>query len=403
MILIVDDKPENLFSLKALLQLHLFEVDTANSGEEALKKILKNDYSLIILDVQMPGMDGYEVAEAVTGYSRSKNVPIIFLSAVNIDKRFVHRGYASGGIDYITKPFDPDLLMLKVKTFVRLYEQTQELVTIKATLEQKVEERTKELLQMNAELEVSNSELQQYAYVASHDLQEPLRKILTFSRLVSEKYIATIPDAVPYMNRIINASERMRNLIVDLLHYSQLAVTPSFKNINLSTIIKESLSDLELTIKEKEAEVIIESMPEMDVIISQMRQVFYNLINNAIKFSKEGINPVIKIESEVVEDLAINSSTSVDGDFCRITVSDNGIGFEEKYLDKIFTLFQRLHPSEMYEGTGLGLAIVKKIISKHNGIITATSKEGEGATFIIVLPLKQPDTAPKAKSAQTNI
>lgn len=117
MILIVDDKPENLFSLKTLLLLNLYEVETAISGEEALKKILKNEYALIILDVQMPSMDGYEVAETLTGYSRSKDIPIIFLSAVNTDKRFITKGYASGAVDYVTKPFDPDLLLLKVKTF----------------------------------------------------------------------------------------------------------------------------------------------------------------------------------------------------------------------------------------------------------------------------------------------
>ncbi|MGZ3917138.1 MAG: response regulator, partial [Flavisolibacter sp.] len=125
MILIVDDTPENIFSLKTLLQLNLYEVDTAASGEEALKKILKKDYELVILDVQMPGMDGYEVAENITGYSKTKDIPIILLSAVNIDKRFITKGYASGGVDYITKPFDPDLLLLKVKTFCRLYEQTR--------------------------------------------------------------------------------------------------------------------------------------------------------------------------------------------------------------------------------------------------------------------------------------
>ena len=127
MILIVDDKPENLFSLKSLLQLHAYEVDTASSGEEALKKILKTEYALIILDVQMPEMDGYEVAETITGYSKTKNIPVIFLSAVNIDKRFITKGYAAGGVDYVTKPFDPDLLLLKVRTFYRLYLQTQEL------------------------------------------------------------------------------------------------------------------------------------------------------------------------------------------------------------------------------------------------------------------------------------
>ena len=253
MILIVDDKSENLYSLKQLLQLNLFEVDTAISGEEALKKILKNDYELIILDVQMPGMDGYEVAESVTGYSKSKNIPIIFLSAVNVDKRFVTQGYASGGIDYVTKPFDPDLLILKVKTFHRLYRQSEELNRIKESLEQKVAERTKDLLIINAELQRSNTELQQYAYIASHDLQEPLRKILTFSRIVTERYLDQMPEAASYMNRVIAASERMRRLINDLLNFSRLTEVLQFKRTDLNEVLRETLSDLELTIKEKEA------------------------------------------------------------------------------------------------------------------------------------------------------
>jgi len=141
MILIVDDKPENIFSLRRILEINNFEVDSALSGEEALKKILKNSYALIILDVQMPGMDGFEVAENITGYSKSKDIPIIFLSAVNTDKRFITKGYASGGIDYITKPVDPDILMLKVKTLHKLYEQTRELNEIQLALRAEIEFR----------------------------------------------------------------------------------------------------------------------------------------------------------------------------------------------------------------------------------------------------------------------
>lgn len=143
MILIVDDKPENIFSLRSLLESKSFEVDTALSGEEALKKVLKMDYALIILDVQMPGMDGFEVAEILAGYSKTKEIPIIFLSAVNTDKKFITKGYASGGIDYITKPVDPDILMLKVKTFYRLYEQTLALNEVKRKLQLEVESRKK--------------------------------------------------------------------------------------------------------------------------------------------------------------------------------------------------------------------------------------------------------------------
>src|SRR6218665_1434737 len=191
MILIVDDNQENLFSLRTLLHLHSFEVDAASSGEEALKKILQSTYALIILDVQMPDMDGFEVAEALSGYSKSKDIPIIFLSAVNTHKKFITKGYTSGGVDYVTKPFDPDILLLKVKMFYRLSEQTQQLYALEKNLreeielrkaaelllEKKVEERTRELIKSNQRLEESNRELQQFAFIASHDLQEPLRKI----------------------------------------------------------------------------------------------------------------------------------------------------------------------------------------------------------------------------------
>jgi len=150
MILIIDDKPENLFSLKTILSLHSFPVDTAESGEEALKKVLKNSYALIILDVQMPGMDGFEVAEALSGYSKSRDVPIIFLSAASTEKKFITRGYTSGGIDYITKPIDPDILLLKVKTFYKLFEQTRQLNEMQDILRSEIEFRKKAQTEINA-------------------------------------------------------------------------------------------------------------------------------------------------------------------------------------------------------------------------------------------------------------
>lgn len=389
MILIVDDKSENLFSLKTLLQINRFEVDTASSGEEALRKVLKNDYELIILDVQMPDMDGYEVAEAIKGSSRSRNIPILFLSAVNIDKRFISKGYEAGGIDYIVKPFDPDLLILKVKTFQKLYLQTEELNRIKETLEQKVEERTKALSDINAALEASNAELQQYAYIASHDLQEPLRKILTFGRIVSEKFLVQGNEAESYMVRIINAAERMRRLIDDLLNFSRLSGGALFTTINLSEVLSGTLSDLELAIKEKNAEIRSDSLPAIEGVPGQMRQVFQNIISNALKFSKPGIASRIVIKADRTASLSFDAPSEENGKFLRISFADNGIGFDEKYLEKIFTLFQRLHGKEEYDGTGIGLSIVKKIVEKHNGIITAKSVVGKGTTFYIVLPLKQ--------------
>ncbi len=172
MILIVDDKPENLLSLKKILELNNFEVDTASSGEEALKKILKTFYHLIILDVQMPGMDGFEVAETLSGYSKSKDIPIIFLSAVNTEKRFITKGYASGALDYVTKPVDPDILLLKVKTFYRLHEQTRELNRIQAALREEIEVRKQaqyELKERNHELRSILESIPQIAFTAKPD------------------------------------------------------------------------------------------------------------------------------------------------------------------------------------------------------------------------------------------
>ena len=410
MILIVDDKYENLFSLKTLLQLYAYETDTAASGEEALKKILKNEYSVIILDVQMPGMDGYEVAEAISGLNKTRDIPIIFLSAVNIDKRFIAKGYDSGGVDYITKPFDNDLLLLKVRTFYRLYEQRKELKKVEdalrreiemrkrsqeeveqinSLLEFKVEERTRDLTQLNKDLENRNAELAQYAYLASHDLQEPLRKIITFIKIIDEKYLSNIPEAQQEMSRVITSSERMRNLINALLSYSKLSADSYFAPVNLNDVIKDALADLELAIKDKQALIQVATLPEVEAIAAQMRQLFQNLLSNALKFSKTTVQSQIKINSEPVNELSLDAVPVKTGKYVRIHVSDNGIGLDESYIDKIFVIFQRLHGRTQYEGTGIGLAIVKKIVEKHNGLIGVKSHEGEGATFTIVLPLKQ--------------
>jgi signal transduction histidine kinase len=410
MILIVDDKYENLFSLKTLLQLYAYETDTAASGEEALKKILKNEYSVIILDVQMPHMDGYEVAEAISGLNKTRDIPIIFLSAVNIDKRFIAKGYDSGGVDYITKPFDNDLLLMKVKTFHRLYMQKkelkqveealrreieirkksqQEIEQINSSLEFMVEERTKDLLQLNKDLENRNAELAQYAYLASHDLQEPLRKIITFIKIIEEKYLRDIPEAKIEMSKVITSSERMRNLINALLSYSKLSAASFFTLVNLNEVVKDALADLELPIKEKQATINTAPLPDIEAIPGQMRQMFMNLLSNALKFSKTGVRPEINIFSEPVSELSLETASDPKGSFTRIHISDNGIGLDESYIDKIFVIFQRLHGKTQYEGTGIGLAIVKKIVEKHNGIIGVKSKEGEGSTFTMVLPVKQ--------------
>lgn len=402
MILIVDDNQENIFSLRSLLHLHHFEVDAAFSGEEALRKILQNSYSLIILDVQMPDMDGFEVAEALSGYSKSKDIPIIFLSAVNTHKKFVTKGYTSGGVDYVTKPFDPDILLLKVKMFYRLSEQTAQLQALEKNLreeielrkraevllEKKVEERTRELKKSNQRLEESNKELQQFAFIASHDLQEPLRKIQTFSNFALEKHIDEKPKLAFYLDKIYFSAKRLRELITDLLNYSKINTAQLFVKTNLNTIITDTLSDLEFSMKAADPHLEIDCIPEIEVIPSQIRQVFQNLLSNSMKFCRADMQCKITIKAERVQEKLIESRPSAEGDYCRITFSDNGIGFGQEYNDRIFEIFQRLNTRELYEGTGIGLAIVKKVVERHDGIVAARGIENEGATFIIVLPLR---------------
>jgi two-component system CheB/CheR fusion protein len=256
-------------------------------------------------------------------------------------------------------------------------------------LEHRVKERTEELQKANMELEASNNELLQFASVASHDLKEPLRKIHMFSHLIKERYKAQLDGAGDYLDRIINASARMTKLINDLLTFTRLSVSSTFEQVKLNTILAEVISDLELAINDKQAIIEADDLPEVEIVTGQMRQVFQNIISNALKFSKKEERPLIRITSEIVDHCSIDAPKADLGDYCRITLRDNGIGFDNQYAEKIFTIFQRLHAREKYEGTGIGLAITKKIIEKHNGIITACGKENEGATFTIILPLRQ--------------
>jgi len=402
MVLIVDDIRANIIALKKTLELHDIDVDTAESGEEALKKILKTNYCLIIMDVQMPGLDGFEVVKILSGNKRTKDIPVIFLSALNIEKKYIFKGYETGAVEYITKPVDSDLLILKVKTFIKIYEQQNELKGIKDllskeikirkeaqdNLEIKIAERTKELVLKNEELELRNHELQQFSWVVSHDLNEPIRKIQIFIKIIKELYLTADEKAIDYVDRTIKSAERMQTLITDLLAYSRLSSQVKPETTDLNVVLQEVLSDFDYMIERKNATIKTSELPTIDSIPSQLRQVFQNLIGNALKFSGNTDHPVIEITSEIIAEKSFESPVSPEGKFCRIVVKDNGIGFDEIYLDRIFIIFQSLNDRQTYEGTGIGLAIAKKIIEKHNGLITAKSQVGEGASFIIILPLK---------------
>lgn len=250
-----------------------------------------------------------------------------------------------------------------------------------------------ELRLKNDELMRSNADLEQFAYVSSHDLQEPLRKIRAFGDRLGHKFRDVLgEDGIGYIDVMQSAASRMQVLINDLLKFSRLARDPEkFKEVKLNDIIEECLTDLEVSIEQEEAVLTIGELPVLECIPGQMRQLFQNLISNALKFHKKGEPPAIAIEADIRTGRSLPgiSPALAHQRFCRITVQDNGIGFKEQYLDKIFVVFQRLHGRLEYQGTGIGLAVCKKIVDNHHGFITATSSENEGATFIIILPVRQ--------------
>ncbi len=239
-------------------------------------------------------------------------------------------------------------------------------------------------------LERTNRELQEFAYVASHDLQEPLRKIQAFGDRLGKGYASSLPtEAADFIDRMQNAATRMRRLIDDLLAFSRVTTQArSFESVDLAEAAREVMSDLEVRIEQSGGRVEIEALPAIEGDPSQLRQLLQNLVANALKFRRPDVPPVVTIRARVLEP-AVRQRRGP-GPTCQLEVEDNGIGFEEKYLDRIFTIFQRLHGRNAFEGTGLGLAICRKIVERHHGRITARSVVGSGSTFIVTLPTRQP-------------
>lgn len=261
----------------------------------------------------------------------------------------------------------------------------QALEEINQNLEHKVEERTATLTRYSEELERSNKELEDFAFVASHDLQEPLRKIRAFGDRLLKRYGESLGEqGADYIRRMYAASERMSLLIDDLLSFSRVTTKQKpFVAADLNAVIDSVMDSLEIAIENSQAVIETENLPIIEADESQFQQVFSNLISNSIKFMQEGKAPHIRITGETLTDPPDAR------EWVCIKVVDNGIGFDQQYEERIFNLFQRLHGKDSYTGTGIGLALCKKIIERHGGSISAQSSEGEGSTFTIYLPLTQ--------------
>lgn len=374
-ILVVDDVPANLLALEAVLDNRGYEIVTATSGPEAVASVVIHDFAVILLDVMMPEMDGFQTASRIREIEQGRRTPIIFVTAFRELEKQLHRGYGSGAVDFLYKPIDPEVLRFKVSVFADLHKQadlvkrySMQLEAANAVLERRVEERT-------AELRESNEELRQFAYVASHDLKEPLRTIATFAALLSERHKDRLDeDAGNFIDLIVDSARRMDSLLDDLLAYSTHVHQASEPTAlcDSESALAGVLVMLDGLIREKQAVITHDPLPAVAADSTELLQLFQNLIGNGIKYQRNDVPRV-------------HVSAAQSGEEWLFSVQDNGLGIHSKYYDQIFGIFKRVHGRE-YPGNGIGLAICKKIVERRRGRIWVESALGRGSTFYFTLP-----------------
>jgi signal transduction histidine kinase len=376
-VLIVDDEPANRLALEAALaDLGVILVQAA-SGEEALRRVLADDFAVILLDINLPGIDGFEAARLIRSRSKSRHTPIIFVTGHDPAAFPAEAAYALGAVDYLYKPVVPAVLRAKVRVFI-------DLAASAAALRTEVADRQRAEAAARAtaeELKRSNAELEKFASVASHDLQEPLRKIRAFGdRLRTRCRDALGESGQSDLDRMLSSAERMARLIDDLFAYSRVGTQPRpFESVNLTEVARQVSADLESQAQRTGGRVEVGTLFAVHGDPTLLRQLFQNLIGNGLKYHRPDVPPVVRVEGRVAE--------GADGPVGEVTISDNGIGFDERHRDKMFELFGRLHAQGGYEGIGLGLAICKKVVERHGGSITARSVSDQGAVFPVTLPL----------------
>lgn len=391
-ILLVDDHPENLLALEALLKGLGENLVRAHSGSEALRCLLNQDFAVILLDVQMPGIDGFETAKLIRARLRSQFTPIIFLTAFSKTDTLVSKGYSLGAVDYLIKPIQPEILRSKVTVFIELSKKTaqvkqqaaqlvvvnQQIQTLNAELEERVRERTLSLVQAAADLEQRNRELDQFAYVTSHDLKAPLRAITNLSEWIEEDLSGKLTEETQHqMNLLRGRVQRMTTLIDGLLQYSRVGRVPSdVELVSLETLLAEIIDSLAPP-PEFNVEVAV-GMPTFKTERLGLQQVFANLLSNAFKHHPR-------------DDGRVQISSQDQGDYYEFAVSDDGPGIEPQFHEKVFGIFQTLEARDKAENTGIGLSLVKKIVESKGGSIALESQPGQGATFRFTWPKFLPD------------
>jgi two-component system, NtrC family, sensor kinase len=357
--LLVENNPTDQIAVQRFFKSQEWnhDLDVASSYSQALDLLSKTSYDIVLLDYNLGDGTGLELLSEI------RDIPVIFISGSSTESIIIE-AMKQGAYDFLIKDHNQNYLSLLPSTIEKVVKRKT------------AEDRLKKYL---AELERSNEELRSFAFVASHDLNEPLRKIVGFGERLKGKVENLDPDARIYVLKMQESATRMQNMIQELLQYSLVSAKGDpFRSIDLNKVVKEVLEDLEVSIKNSNVIVQTESLPTVEADPTQMRQLFQNLISNAIKFKK-------KEEASKIELVAKPHKK----DLWDILVKDNGIGFDSQHDSSIFQPFFRLHGKSQYEGSGIGLAICKKIVDRHQGKIKATSSKNEGSIFQVTLPIKQ--------------
>lgn len=378
-ILIVDDHLENLQVLFSMLTDYGYDVRRVINGKQALTAVHSEAPDIILLDILMPGMDGYEVCQQLKEQEKTAQIPVIFLTALDDELNKI-KAFELGGIDYITKPFHIKEVVARIENQLTIQRQRLALAQQNEQLKQqnwRLEQLNCQLVKANSKLEQSNKDLEQFAYIASHDLRSPLQTIIGFTEILNQKYQHCFDKkGTHYLERIISGAYRMNRLIKGLLEYSRLSTENiQFKEIDGNWIIEQVLESLQSAIENSSAEIKRDEMPKLMGDEVQIEQLFQNLISNAIKYRHPEVAPQIQITVEE----SLNQQY-------LIGIHDNGIGILSENFQQIFQVFQRLHTGDEYPGTGIGLAVCQKIVDNHGGSIWVESEGDRGSTFYFTLP-----------------
>ncbi len=378
-ILLVNDRGDHLKIVESILDRLGAEVEVAGTGIEAIEATADTEFAFVLLDLQLAGTSGFEVAAQLSKEKEGYSAPVIVLTSPEDDPDTVYRGYYAGAIDYLEKPLDADVLQSKAKVFLDMYRQHQALA-IEIQERKRAEENLK---RAQEQLQLRNDELSEFAHLAAHDLKSPLHTIHGFAHRLYDKIDTAKPERIKeWADLLITGANRMSTMVDGLLEYAKAGLAGSnYEIVDLSAISHHVRDYLECKIMDSGAEVNFAEMPEVYGNRAALTQLLLNLVSNAIKFRGEA-SPIV------------NVSATREGEDWQITVSDNGIGIDPKNHDKVFAPLERLHTETEYEGTGLGLAACKKIVDAHQGQVWLKSQLGSGTTFVFTLPASMPAVEP---------